>query len=50
VLPKREITIQKAFDKIFVAFQNNSFMGELRQRWEQIKKLQSAPQLALAKA
>jgi len=48
VLPSPKITIQNSFIEIYHAFQNLVIMGELRQRWEQIKKLQSAPSLALA--
>jgi hypothetical protein len=32
-------TLQDGFDSILRAFENVSYMGELRQRWFEIKKL-----------
>ena len=32
---------QAGFDRIIQAFQNLRFIGELRQRWEGIKRLQT---------
>ena len=32
---------------IIQAFQNLSYIGEMRQRWEEIKKLQNQPALAI---
>lgn len=49
-LPKPWITIianEAYFANILRTFQNLSYIGEMRQRWEEIKKLQSKPNLAL---
>jgi hypothetical protein len=39
-LPEPEIIITA---KVIESFQNLSYIGELRQRWEEIKKLQVNP-------
>lgn len=46
-LPQPSINILDNYASIIQTFQNLSFIGELRQRWEEIKKLQSKPSLAL---
>jgi hypothetical protein len=33
--------------QVIEAFQNLSYIGELRQRWEEIKRLQMAPAIAI---
>lgn len=38
-LPKPRISIQADFSTILQTFQNLSYIGELRQRWFEIKKL-----------
>lgn len=40
VLPGPWINITASFEKIIQAFQNVAFVGELRERWSEIKKLQ----------
>jgi len=50
-LPEPSIAIplnQAQFDTIIQGFQNLSYIGEMRQRWNEIKKLQNATPLALA--
>jgi len=49
LLPVPRITIMVdsfQFDCIIQAFQDLRYIGELRQRWEEIKKLQSGIALA----
>jgi hypothetical protein len=49
LLPLPRITImadEVKFDRIMQGFQNLSYIGELRQRWEEIKKLQLNPAIA----
>ena len=49
-LPIPKIIITEAgFGSIIQTFQNLSFIGELRQRWEEIKKLQMKPILTSMK-
>ncbi len=47
-VPQHIITLHTAIDysKIMQAFQNLCYIGELRQRWEEIKRLQLQPALA----
>lgn len=43
-LPKPNITIpvnQLNFDRIIQVFQDLRYIGEMRQRWEEIKRLQT---------
>lgn len=45
-LPQPRINIiadELKLETIIQAFQNLSYIGELRQRWEEIKKLQTKP-------
>jgi len=42
LLPSPEIIITA---KVIESFQNLSYIGELRQRWEEIKKLQGQPSI-----
>jgi len=42
-LPSPEIIITA---KVIESFQNLSYIGELKQRWEEIKKLQMKPVIA----
>jgi len=47
-LPEPRVIINDLqFAKILQTFQNLSFIGEMRQRWEEIKKLQSKPNMAV---
>ncbi len=39
VLPALYASIQPSFDAILKTFENVSYIGELRQRWLEIKKL-----------
>lgn len=39
VLPPPYVSIQQSFDAILKTFENVSYIGELRQRWLEIKKL-----------
>jgi hypothetical protein len=43
LLPRPELIITT---KVIESFQNLSYIGELRQRWEEIKKLQLNPTFA----
>lgn len=43
LLPSHEVDITPQFEAIFATFQNPSYIGELRQRWFEIKKLQQDP-------
>jgi hypothetical protein len=43
MLPEPEIIITA---KVIESFQNLSYIWELRQRWEEIKKLQNSPSFA----
>jgi len=50
MLPEPRLTIPENkpnFDNIISTFQNLSYIGEMRQRWEEIKKLQN-PKLILS--
>ena len=38
-LPAPKLSIQESFDEILKVFENVSYIGELRQRWVEIKKL-----------
>jgi len=38
-LPEPRLSIQQSFDAILKTFENVSYIGELRQRWVEIKKL-----------
>lgn len=45
MLPSPRIIItekEDTFDKVITAFQNVGYIGELRQRWVEIKKLQKS--------
>ena len=42
--PKRNV--EHSYDRIIQAFQNIGYIGELRQRWEEIKRLRSTPAFA----
>ena len=44
MLPKPEITIQVDFDNILGVFQDLALIEQLKQRWEEIKKLQAGNQ------
>jgi len=47
-LPAPENSILPGFDEIFAAFENVAYIGELRQRWTEIKKLlRGAPPAAM---
>ncbi len=46
-LPEPQIIILPHFDKILKAIQDTRYVGELRQRWLEIKKLR-APHLNMA--
>lgn len=46
-LPIPQLAIQIDFENIFNSFQNVMFMGELRQRWLEIKKFQKGMVLAV---
>jgi hypothetical protein len=39
LLPAPELSIQQGFEAILKTFENVSYIGELRQRWVEIKKL-----------
>lgn len=39
MLPSPKLTIQINFSSIINAFQDIRYIGELRQRWDEIKKL-----------
>jgi len=39
VLPEPRLSIQPSFEAIIEVFENVSYIGELRQRWVEIKKL-----------
>ena len=39
MLPEPYDSIQQSFDAIIKVFENVSYIGELRQRWVEIKKL-----------
>jgi hypothetical protein len=43
LLPRPEIIITA---KVIESLQNLSYIGELRQRWEEIKRLQISPTIA----
>jgi len=45
VLPELWINISANFEAIIQVFQNVLYMGELRQRWMEIKRLQIKPAL-----
>ena len=45
MLPESKDSILPGFEAIFAAFENVGYIGELRQRWYEIKKLLRAPQL-----
>jgi len=45
MLPVPRLNILVDFEAIFKAFQDIRFIGVLRQRWEEIKKLQASLQL-----
>ena len=48
-LPQPWITIpENTFVAILQTFQNLSYIGEMRQRWEEIKKLQNSPSFSQA--
>jgi len=47
LLPSPEININLNFNKVIETFQNLSYIGEMRQRWEEIKKLQREPVFTL---
>ena len=47
-LPNPRISITVDFTNILAAFQNLSYIGELKQRWEEIKKLTKGPDLVLS--
>jgi len=40
-LPAPKLSIQQSFEAIIKVFENVSYIGELRQRWLEIKKLQT---------
>ena len=40
LLPEPRLNILIDFEAILEAFQDNRYVGELRQRWNEIKKLQ----------
>jgi hypothetical protein len=42
LLPEPRISITIDFTAIIKVFQDLRFIGELRQRWEEIKKIQAA--------
>lgn len=42
-LPSHEVAITPQFESILTAFQNPSYIGELRQRWFEIKRLINEP-------
>jgi hypothetical protein len=44
--PDLELLYKASLEKIMAVFQNNIYMGELRQRWLEIKKLLNPPALA----
>ena len=46
VLPESWANITPYLDVIIKAFQDLRYVGEMRQRWVDIKKLQSKPNLA----
>lgn len=48
LLPEPPVIITLDLASIIQAFQNLSYIGELRQRWNEIKKLQYNPLLALS--
>jgi hypothetical protein len=39
MLPAPKLSIQESFDEILKVFENACYIGELRQRWLEIKKL-----------
>ena len=39
MLPEPYVIIQQEFEAIMKVFENASYIGELRQRWVEIKKL-----------
>lgn len=43
-VPNPEITIQVDFDNILGVFQDLAIVEQLKQRWEEIKKLQAGSQ------
>jgi len=47
MLPEPWINIALDFTSIINTFQNLSYIGELRQRWEEIKKLQIYPAVGI---
>ncbi len=47
-LPEPWTNISIDFEAIIKAFQDLLYIGELRQRWNEIKKLQHSPALAIA--
>ena len=46
-LPEPWANITLDFEAIIQAFQDIRYIGELRQRWNEIKKLQKSPALAI---
>ena len=43
-LPRLNIVVNQVnFDRIIQAFQDLRYIGEMRQRWNEIKRLQSHP-------
>lgn len=49
-LPAPKLNIVIDFDSIIQSFQNLLYIGELRQRWNEIKKLQMKPALEYIKS
>jgi len=55
MLPAPKLSIQQSYEEILKVFENASYIGELRQRWNEIKKLlkgglqDNVPVAALAK-
>lgn len=47
LLPNHEVDITPQFEAIFTTFQNPSYIGELRQRWFEIKKLRQESHLTV---
>jgi|GEM_PF-6349425 len=45
-VPEPRINITIDFEAIYLAFQDLRYIGELRQRWNEIKKLSSISNLA----
>lgn len=47
MLPQPRINITIDFDAIIKAFQDVRYIGELSQRWNEIKKLQTLPSIVI---